>query len=63
MKKILLFSILILVSVISFSCTADDVENTANSTAKLKTTVQPTKVQANYEEGPGDDTVPVKPPK
>ena len=63
MKKIISLSILTLISVTSFSCTADDVENTSNSTAKVKTTIEPTKAQASYEEGPGDDPIPITPPK
>jgi hypothetical protein len=62
MKKLILLSSLVLISTSLFSCTADDVENTSNSTAKVKLTNEPTKVQASYEEGPGDDPINVNPP-
>jgi peptidoglycan hydrolase CwlO-like protein len=62
MKKNLLLSLLALVSVTSFSCTADDVVSESNSSVKVKTTIELTKLQAS-EEGPGDQPIIIHPPK
>jgi ABC-type Zn uptake system ZnuABC Zn-binding protein ZnuA len=63
MKKISLFILFILLSTTIFSCTTDDADNDSNSSAKVKTTIEPTKALAIYEEGPGDDPMPITPPK
>lgn len=46
-----------------FSCTADEYE-TAETKTDLKKDSIPNAIQADYPpDGPGDDPVPVKPPK
>jgi len=61
MKKLLLMGTFAFLSTTLFSCTADEFE-TAETKTEIKKDSIP--VQADVPpDGPGDDTVPVKPPK
>lgn len=61
MRHLFILSALALLSTTLFSCTADEFE-----TAETKTEIKkdPVATQADAPpDGPGDDTMPVKPPK
>ncbi|KIQ22403.1 hypothetical protein RT99_09500 [Flavobacterium sp. MEB061] len=60
-KRLLLMATFALLSTILFSCTADDSE-TADTKTEIKKDAIPVQADAPPD-GPGDDTVPVKPPK
>jgi len=63
MKKSIILSVFALLSTTLFSCTADEFE-TAETKTEIKKDSIPNTIQADYPpEGPGDDPVPVKPPK
>jgi hypothetical protein len=61
MTKSIILGVFVLLATTLFSCTADEYE-----TAETKTEIKkdPVATQADAPpDGPGDDTVPVKPPK
>jgi hypothetical protein len=62
MKKLLLMGAFALLSTTLFSCTADEYE-TAETKTDIKKEVPTEGTQADVPPGPGDDTMPVKPPK
>ena len=63
MKNLFVMGAIALLTTTLFSCTADEYE-TAETKKDLKKDSIPNAIQADYPpDGPGDDTVPVKPPK
>jgi len=63
MKNLFVMGAIALLSTTLFSCTTDEYE-TAETKTEIKKDSIPNTIQADYPpEGPGDDPVPVKPPK
>ncbi|WP_166924057.1 hypothetical protein [Flavobacterium poyangense] len=61
MKKLIYLGTFALLTTTLFSCTADEYE-TADKKTEIKKENLKNETQAT-EEGPGDDPVPIKPPK
>jgi len=63
MRHLFILSAFALLSTTLFSCTAEEFEKAETKTEIKKDSI-PNAIQADYPpEGPGDDPVPVKPPK
>jgi len=64
MKKLFLLGTFALLSTTLFSCTADEYETTDKKTEIKKNNNLKDTIQASGEdEGPGDEPIPVNPPK
>jgi len=59
MKKLFLLGTFALLSTTLFSCTADEYKTADNKAEIKKTTLQ----ASGEDEGPGDEPIPISPPK
>jgi len=63
MRQLFILSAFALLSTTLFSCTADEFE-TAETKTEIKKDSIPNTIQADYPpDGPGDDPIPITPPK
>jgi len=62
MKKLFILGVFALLSTTLFSCSADENE-TADTNAKVEKAINSNSTTKVADDGPGDDPVPIKPPK
>ncbi|WP_264537300.1 hypothetical protein [Flavobacterium sp. N1736] len=63
MRHFIILSAFALLSTTLFSCTADEFETAETKTEIKKDSIPNDSIQASEPDGPGDDPMPITPPK